>query len=150
MHDGKHHDSSGQVVKIGRNTNVTTESVQIIRLLLRVRSNWRIKSKQPLLLRISTIVIVANRNKTILGALPDIWQEDKTGNKALDCCAGFWDGRSLTVQIARKIISMLTGYEMPYQNKYTKPIPPYQQKWPRQDGFTLVIFSVAIRKTSQQ
>ena len=51
-------------------TKVTTESVHIIRLLLRVRSNWRIKSKQPLLLRISTIVIVANKNKTISAALP--------------------------------------------------------------------------------
>ena len=45
-------------------------SVHSIFLLLRVRSNWRTKSKQPLLLRISTIVIVASRNITISAALP--------------------------------------------------------------------------------
>ena len=50
--------------------NVTMARVHSIFLLLRVRSNWRTKSKQPLLLRISTIVIVASRNITISAALP--------------------------------------------------------------------------------
>ena len=49
---------------------VTMASVQSIFLLLRVRSNWRTKSKQPLLLSISTMVMVASRKSTISAALP--------------------------------------------------------------------------------
>ena len=49
---------------------VTMASVQSIFLLLRVRSNWRTKSKQPLLLSISTMVMVASRKSTTSAALP--------------------------------------------------------------------------------
>ena len=56
--------------KLAEITNVTHDSIQSIFLLLRVRSNWEIKSKHPLLYKISTIVMVANRNKTISEASP--------------------------------------------------------------------------------
>ena len=49
---------------------VTTESVQSMRWLLRVRSSWDIKSKHPLFCSISTITIVASRKSTISEALP--------------------------------------------------------------------------------
>ena len=51
-------------------TNVTIARVQIILRLLRVFINWVMKSKQPLLLSISTIVIVASKNNTISAACP--------------------------------------------------------------------------------
>ena len=121
MHDGKHHDSSGQVVKIGRNNKCHHRK--------RPNHTLAITGAKQLADKIETTIIVENFNnrhrrqqeQDYLCSSSHIWQEDKTGNKALDCCAGFWDGRSLTVQITRKIISMLTGYEIHTKTNIQNP-----------------------------
>ena len=56
--------------RLAEKTNVTTDNVQSIRSRLRVRNSWAMKSKHPLLLNISTIVIVASRNSTTSAAFP--------------------------------------------------------------------------------
>ena len=61
------------VVRLSRladNINVARVMVHNKRLELRVRIHSVIKSKQPLLLSISMMVMVANRNMTMLAARP--------------------------------------------------------------------------------
>ena len=50
--------------------NVAKVMVHSRRLELRVLTHFEMKSKQPLLLRISMIAIVASRNSTMLAARP--------------------------------------------------------------------------------
>ena len=55
--------------------NVTLANIHNIALLLRVRSNWGMKSKHPLIFKISTIDIVANKNKTTSDAFPTYFRK---------------------------------------------------------------------------
>ena len=56
--------------RLAETMKVASVMVHSRRLELRVRIHFVIKSKQPLLFRISMMLIVANRNITMLAARP--------------------------------------------------------------------------------